>query len=367
MNSSRGRAGAWVLVVVALVVVARLIGLAGLPTPYLFAAFVVGIAFALGTGRLLLVPPSVSMCAQGVIGVTAGSYLTRSTVSAVGGHAVPILGACVLTVVLSIVSGLVLTRIADVDPATAAFGMIAGGAAGIVSISRELGADERLVAMMQYIRLLIIVAAAPVISIGVFGMTRRDGGTATTAAFDVGGLVFVVVLVAVGLALAVRLRIPAGTILVPMILAATLSLVDQSLVHPVPLVIGDLAFAAIGLDVGLRFTPATIREARAVLPPAIAVIVTMLAVCALIGVALAELTHASMLDAYLATTPGGLSAVLALALGGKTDATFIVSVQVIRTFLMLAAAPSLARWFANRHDSLGSGASTAENRAAQPL
>jgi uncharacterized membrane protein AbrB (regulator of aidB expression) len=55
-----------------------------------------------------------------------------------------------------------------------------------------------------------------------------------------------------------------------------------------------------------------------------------------------------MLDGYLATTPGGLSAVLALAVGSNTNTTFVVSVQVIRTFLMLAAAPPLAHWLSSR-------------------
>ena len=36
-----------------------------------------------------------------------------------------------------------------VDQATSSFGMIAGGAAGVISISRELGADERLVAVLS--------------------------------------------------------------------------------------------------------------------------------------------------------------------------------------------------------------------------
>jgi hypothetical protein len=40
--------------------------------------------------------------------------------------------------------------------------------------------------------------------------------------------------------------------------------------------------------------------------------------------------------------------VVALAVGGRTNATFIVSVQVIRTFLMLAATPVIATWLASR-------------------
>lgn len=67
-----------------------------------------------------------------------------------------------------------------------------------------------------------------------------------------------------------------------------------------------------------------------------------------LGAGLAVASHVSMLDGYLATTPGGLTAVVALAVGGRTDTTFIVSVQVIRTFLMLAAAPVIARAIAAR-------------------
>ncbi len=53
---------------------------------------------------------------------------------------------------------------------------------------------------------------------------------------------------------------------------------------------------------------------------------------------------ASALDAYLATTPGGLYAVLATAQDGGADATFVLAVQVLRLFVMLLSAPLLARW-----------------------
>jgi hypothetical protein len=43
-----------------------------------------------------------------------------------------------------------------------------------------------------------------------------------------------------------------------------------------------------------------------------------------------------------------LSAVLALSVGSRTNTTFILSVQLIRTFVMLLAAPPLARWIPRR-------------------
>lgn len=336
----------WFVVCGALVAVAVGFTRAGLPSPYLLAAFAVGIAYALLARPALEVPRSAAVAAQGVIGVTAGSYLQRSTVAAVGGHLLPIMAVSALTVALSVAAGLVLARVSPVDRATAAFGMIAGGAAGIIALSRELGADERLVAVMQYVRVLIIVAVTPAIAIGVFGMSRATHGPAAGAAWSTHGAIWVAAALAAGLALARALRLPGGSILGPMLLSAAVSLAYRPLVGPVPLVLADAAFAAIGLDVGLRFTGRALREAGELLPRSIAVIVAMLVVSAGFGAGLAAAAHVSMLDGYLATTPGGLTAVIALTAGSNANTTFVVSVQVIRTFLMLAATPSLARWLA---------------------
>ena len=58
---------------------------------------------------------------------------------------------------------------------------------------------------------------------------------------------------------------------------------------------------------------------------------------------LSAATGASALDGYLATTPGGLYAVLATATGSGADATFVLAVQVLRLFVMLLTAPLVAR------------------------
>ena len=55
-------------------------------------------------------------------------------------------------------------------------------------------------------------------------------------------------------------------------------------------------------------------------------------------------TSATLLDAYLATTPGGLYAVLAVAFGAGADTTFIVAVQTLRVVVMVLLAPLAVRW-----------------------
>jgi uncharacterized membrane protein AbrB (regulator of aidB expression) len=67
-------------------------------------------------------------------------------------------------------------------------------------------------------------------------------------------------------------------------------------------------------------------------------------------VLLARATGRSQLDGYLATTPGGLYAVLATAIDRGADVTFILTVQIARLFVMLLCAPLLATWLRSRPD-----------------
>jgi membrane AbrB-like protein len=116
----------------------------------------------------------------------------------------------------------------------------------------------------------------------------------------------------------------------------------------VPGLVQELAFAVIGLQVGLRFTPDTVRRAGRLLPVAFAAVLGMIALCAALGALLVPLADVSFADAYLATTPGGIYAVLATAVGSDADTTFVTAVQVLRVLIMVLAAPPLVRVLARR-------------------
>jgi uncharacterized membrane protein AbrB (regulator of aidB expression) len=55
-------------------------------------------------------------------------------------------------------------------------------------------------------------------------------------------------------------------------------------------------------------------------------------------------TSVTLLDAYLATNPGGLYAVLAVAFGAGANTTFILAVQGLRLLVMILIAPIVVRW-----------------------
>lgn len=323
---------------------------AGAPSPTLFGAFVAGIGFALLSRTALDVPSGLSVAAQSVIGVAVGTYLQRSTLSAVGAKWASVVPTCLATLALSILAGLVLAKVAPLDRATSSFGMIAGGAAGIIAISRDLGADERMVAVLQYLRLLIIVALTPLIATTLFGASALSARPGAGGGLTAVG--FVALCASAGVVLGRLARLPAGNLLGPLAVAAVCSIgFGPGSETSVPPLVQDCAFALIGLQVGLQFTIASLREARALLPAAVTIIAAMILISAGLGAILAFFAHVTQLDGYLATTPGGFSAVVAFTLGTNANFAFVLSVQVARTLIMLMAAPPLARWVARRGEA----------------
>src|SRR4051794_41422081 len=127
------------------------------------------------------VSTNVFRVAQAVTGVSLGVYVQSSSLNAVADAWLPVAAVSAATLVLSLLCGWALIRTVGLDPPTAALGMIAGGASGIVGMADELGADDRLVAVMQYLRVLVVVVLTPILVAVAFGHPPRHG-TDTAAA-----------------------------------------------------------------------------------------------------------------------------------------------------------------------------------------
>lgn len=338
------------LVVAAAVGAAVVLGALGVPSAALFGGLLAGLVRGLAGRRRLVLPRPAVMAAQATLGVSIGSLVDPGTLAALGADWLPVLLVVLGTLALSLAAGLLLRLQPGISPVTGAFAMIAGGASGITAMARDLGADDRMVAVLQYLRVLLIVLLMPVVATAVYGAAPGPGGS---GADDGGagwplGLLFTAGCALAGVLLARMLRVPVPALLGPLVVAAVLDLSGASGGAEVPDLLGAAAFVAIGLTVGVSFDRASLRTIGRALPLALAVIVGVIVASAGLGAVLAAATGAGRLDAYLATTPGGLYAVLATATAGGADATFVLAVQVLRLFVMLGAAPLVARWLRRR-------------------
>jgi membrane AbrB-like protein len=330
------------LVSAATVVLAVGFSLLHVPSAVLFASLLGGMAHALTSPTVLALPPWSFRIGQALIGITIGALISLSAIADLGSALVPIVLVTLATIAVSLVAGRLLALRDDVSEVTGAFSLIAGGASGVVAVARELGADERVVTVIQYLRVFVVLVTLPLVTGLVFDPPHGLGSLDLAGAPLPEELAYTAIALGLGLLIARLVPISTATLLGPLAVAVALTATGWLGTPTVPVPLQWLAYALIGVQVGLRFTRASLASITRMLPLVLAIIVTMVAVTAGLGALLAWLTPVDALTAYLATTPGGLFAVLATAADSGSDVTYVMAVQLLRLVLILAMVPGLA-------------------------
>lgn len=355
----------WALLVAVTVAVTVPLDLIGVPSAALFAALIVGIVLALVSLAPAGVPRRAGIAAQGVLGVYIGTMVHRDALAALGSDWPIVLGVAVSTLVLSIGAGALLGLHRDISPLTGSLALVAGGASGLVAIARELGGDDRVVAVVQYLRVALITASMPVVVTVVYHAEKSGHAAAPAQSYSAPWYVSIgmlVVIVLVGATAGRLARMPGSGLLGPMAVTIALELTGTSFGLSVPMALVQLGYAVIGWQAGVAFTRESMRAIGRALPAALGLIVVLNVACAGLGILLAHVTGISLLEGYLSTSPGGIYAVLATAVETGSNVTFIVAAQVMRVLLMLFAAPLIARGLAKLTSRPHSSASTSESR-----
>ncbi len=336
----------WALLVAITVAVTVPLDVIGVPSAALFAALIVGIVLALISLAPASVPRKAGIAAQGVLGVYIGTMVHRDALAALGSDWPIVLGVAVSTLLLSIGAGALLGLHRDISPLTGSLALVAGGASGLVAIARELEGDDRVVAVVQYLRVALITASMPVVVTLVYHAEKTGHAAAaaqTASAPWVVSVAMLVVIVLVGATAGRLARLPGSGLLGPMAVTIALELTGTSFGLSVPMALVQVGYAVIGWQAGVAFTRESMRAIGRALPTALGLIVLLNVACAGLGILLAHVTGISLLEGYLSTSPGGIYAVLATAVETGSNVTFIIAAQVVRVLLMLFAAPLMAR------------------------
>ncbi len=315
-----------------------------LPAPWLLAGLVGGLAVAVARGSALRVPRAPTVVSQATVGVTLGAAVAPGSLSGLTGAWWAVLAVVALTLGLSVAVALILARVTDLDRLTAGIGMLPGAAPALISVGDEIGADARLVATMQYGRVLLVVATVPALALLLGpGASARSGGAVGPE--PAGGPEPVLVAVVVGLVgagLAALARSPAASLVGPLLLSAVVGATGL-LPIVVPSIAADAAFVIVGASVGLRFDRESLRHAGRLAPYMAGAVLALTAGSAALGLVLLVALDTDPLTAYLATTPGGISSVLAATFDTGADPTTVVAVQTLRLMLLALIAPLAAR------------------------
>lgn len=319
-----------------------------LPAALLLGPMAVAIIFA-SRDKPLFIQPGFFWLAQGVVGCMIARSIPVSVFVDMAKNWPLFIVSIFSVIVASTFLGWVMTRWQVLPGSTAIWGSSPGAATAMTLMAESYGADVRLVAVMQYLRVVIVAIAATLVS-RIWAPDKPS--TSAVSSFDfiqpvAWGHFGATLLLLVGGLIASRLfRIPAGPLLLT--LAGGVIFQDVGLVTiELPPVLLMVAYAIIGWSIGLRFNRAIIIYAAQALPRLLLAVLSLVAICGLFAFGLVHFAGIDPLTAYLATSPGGADSVAIIASSSHVDMSFVMSMQTGRFIVVLLTGPALARWVAN--------------------
>lgn len=316
-----------------------------LPAGVLLGCMLAGILLSSREIRLGI-PSALFALAQGVIGCLMAKSLQPSALAKVASDWPIFLGATVLMIAASAGLGWLLMRRQVFAGTTAVWGLAPGAASAMVLMAEAYGADVRLVAFMQYLRVAVVTAVAALVA---HFWTSQAAPTATEvhwfAVIHAGDL-GLTLLLALGVSSMARwLGIPGGAMVVPLVLGTALQAMGLLVIELPPALLA-VSYAVIGWSIGLRFTRSILLHALRALPAVLGSILVLMGVGVAIAVGLNQWGGHDPLTAYLASSPGGADSVAIIAATSAVDAGFVMAMQLARFLMVLVLGPRVSRFVA---------------------
>lgn len=318
------------------------------PAAFMLGPMLAAVAMAL-SGAGLRLHRNFSLGAQSVLGCLIAAFVTPSLLAVYLEHWFELTAINLATMTVIVLVSVVIARYRWLPDTTAIWGLFPGAASAMVLLADTHHSDPRVVAMMQYTRI-VLVSVASISMAALLG----DTGKAAEAASGPLRLAWNLptdyhpTLAALGLALcgycASKLtRIGALALLLPAF-AGTALQAAGIVVIDVPAYLFIPAFAMTGWYVGLTFTRNALRHCLGLLPIMLAAIAVIILVCGLFSLVLARLIPGiDLLTAYLALSPGGIETIVIIARDASVFLPLILASQFLRLLMVLSLGPFVAR------------------------
>lgn len=347
MSRLLSSASQWLLLIALSVAIAAALLWLHAPAALMLGPLIAAMALAGGGGRVQF-PLPIFVLAQGVIGCMIARMVPLTIVRDILDHWVLFTAGVLFVVAASSLLGWLMTRLQMLPGTTALWGTSPGAASIMTIMSESYGADVRLVAVMQYLRVVLVAAVAALVA-KIFGVSSAHGAEALVwfAPIAWRPLLETLALAVLGPLIARALNIPGGAFLVPMMVGIVLVHFDWMTIE-LPTWLLAASYALVGWNIGLRFTrPLLIHAARA-LPRIIGCTVLLIALCGLVALMLVHGAGVDPLTAYLATSPGGSDSIAIIAASTNVDVSFVMAMQTVRMIAVLFLAPILTKFIAER-------------------
>ncbi|OWU84984.1 aminopeptidase [Oceanicola sp. 22II-s10i] len=271
-----------------------------------------------------------------LIGLSIGAQVTWQVLGDLV-HAIPtfILLTGFVPLVLW-VNYMIFRKIGGYDPPTAYFSSTPGGLVEAMLMGEQAGADERLVAMQQFLRIIMVVTMVPVGLSIYYGHPVGSAAGMTFSRADAGLEHFpeVIVLVVIGFAFGKIGHLPAGQFVGPMIVGMIASLSGMVEVE-VPGYMINAAQVVIGALLGTRFNGMNIAMILRGSGLSVMSVGSMLLIGCICSAIAKPLTGEPFDVLLISFSPGGVTEMALIALSLQANPAFVSVHHIYRIVLTI--------------------------------
>ncbi|WP_343035221.1 AbrB family transcriptional regulator [Halovulum dunhuangense] len=319
---------------------------AAMPLPWLLGAMTATMLAALL--RLPVhAPAAIRPYVVTVIGVMLGSGFTPALLGHLGSWALSLL----FVGLYLIVSGLIVVPyyriLGGQDRATAYFSGMPGGLSEMMIIGRDMGGDDRKIVLAHTARIFLCVCLVAFWFRVFGGLEAQGAGGRLGIAFaqiPPHELVLLALAGVAGFVLGRRLRIPAPTMIGPMLVSAALHM-GGLVVSPPPSELVIAAQVILGTIVGVRFLGAAPGEVLRALALGLGATLIMIGVSLGFALGLERLIGQGFVQILLGFAPGGFTEMSLIALALQADVAYVATHHMVRIILVILLAPLIfALW-----------------------
>lgn len=280
--------------------------------------------------------------AQAIIGCLIALSVDADFITNIQEHAVLFIVSIVFVLFVSTALGYCLAYFKVLPGSTAIWGSAPGAASVMTILSGHYGADARLVALMQYLRVVMIAATASLAAHFLASDEATNIITETSIPFDWQAFAQTMIFIIAALIVARFIKIPSAGLMLPLFGAIALQFSGYLTISLPPLLL-HLAYAVIGWRIGSSFTRDIIIYAAKILPKLILSILALIIICGFYAYGVTLVTDIDLVTAYLANSPGGADAMVIIAASAGGNTAFIMTMQTFRFFVVLLTGSYLAR------------------------
>ena len=315
-----------------------------MPLPWMLGALFATMAAAVA-GLPVAGPTRVRGAVVAVIGVLLGAGFTPALLAQIGSWSLTLAGLALYLAMSLVLLVPYFRKIGGFDRRTAYFAAMPGGLSEMVELAESAKADVPRVILAQSLRIVTTIAVIAIWFRWVQGLPV--GQVAGRAGFSDLATVDLAILAAaavIGSALGLALRLPAPTLLGPMVISAVLHLTEVTKSAP-PSELVVLAQVILGTILGTRFVGISAGALGRAVGLSLGATLVMLVIAIGFALVLHRLTGQSADQILLAYAPGGLTEMSLVALALHAEAAFVATHHVVRILMVIVAAPVLFRFW----------------------